>query len=107
LLPADRQMPLSLGEVDVLLARVRWYLNQAHQEVARLLERGSGSAVLQDSGSELSELEQVLAGRLGAVASLREALGRRLMAGGAHPEGGVGGTGRDVDGNPEGLSSSV
>jgi hypothetical protein len=99
-------MPLSLGEVDVLLARVRWYLNQAHQEVAGLLERGSGSAVLQDGESELSELEQVLAGRLRAVASLREALGRRLGEG-AHPEGGGGVTGPDVHGNPGGLSGSV
>lgn len=93
LLSTDPRAPLSLGEVDVLMARVRWYLSQAHQEVTGILERGSGSTVLAESSAELSELEHALTARMSAIAALRQVLAQRLIDGIAQPEGGVAVTG--------------
>jgi hypothetical protein len=73
---------LSTGELDVLLHRIHWYLGQAQQAAAELME-ATGEAV-EGNRATLAELAQMLTSQRHAVAELRRVLARRLLDERAH-----------------------
>jgi hypothetical protein len=74
---APEREVLSTGELDVLLQRIHWYLGQARQVAAELVD-ATGAAV-EGNRATLDELARALTSQRHAVAELRRVLTRRLL----------------------------